>query len=82
MEGQLMTKKEKRIFNLLLAFSAFLLICAIINIFTGHIWAAVCVILAMIFYWCIYYAYHEKVKKDSDGKNPESADDTEWKDIN
>ena len=64
-----MSKKDKRIFNLLLAFSAFLLICAVINIFTGHILVAVCVIAAMIFYWCIYYAYHEKVKKDSDGKN-------------
>ncbi len=69
MGEDIMSKKDKRIFNLLLAFSAFLLICAVINIFTGHILAAVCVIAAMIFYWCIYYAYHEKVKKDSDGKN-------------
>jgi len=77
MGEDIMSKKDKRIFNLLLAFSAFLLICAVINIFTGHILAAVCVIAAMIFYWCIYYAYHEKVKKDSDGKNPGSAKDTE-----
>lgn len=77
-----MSKKEKRMFILLLVFSVFLLICAIINVFTGHIWAAVCVIGAMIFYWCIYYAYHEKAKNGEEDKSPKPAEDTEWKDIN
>lgn len=63
-----MTKKEKRISALLLAFSLFLFICTVINLFTGHIGAAICSLAAGGFLMCVWYVYREKSGKDGESK--------------
>lgn len=62
-----MTKKEKRLSTLLLGFCAFLFICALINLFAGNIGAAICSLVPVAFFMCIWYVYYNKNSKD--GKN-------------
>ena len=63
-----MTKKEKLISALLLAFSVFLFICALINLFTGHIGAAICGLAAGGFCMCVWYVYRNKSEKNDESK--------------
>jgi len=63
-----MTKKEKLMSTLLLTFSVFLFICTLINLFTGHIGAAICSLAAGAFFMCIWYVYYNKNNKDGENE--------------
>lgn len=63
-----MAKKRKTLSTLLPAFSVFLFICTIINLFTGHIGAAICGLAAGGFCMCIWYVYQSKSNKDGESK--------------
>lgn len=63
-----MNKKGNRLSTLLLAFSIFLFICTIINLFAGHIGAAICGLAAGGFCMCIWYVYQNKSNNDDESK--------------
>lgn len=58
-----MKNKEKRIAIGGFVFSAFLLLCTVINLFSGHIGAAIGGLGAGIFFWAISFVAYKKSKE-------------------
>jgi len=58
-----MNKKEKRLAIGGFVFLAFLLLCTVINLFSGHIGAAISGLGAGIFFCAISFVAYKKAKK-------------------
>lgn len=58
-----MNKKDKCIAVSGFVLSAFLLLCAVINLFSGHIGAAICSLGTAVFFFTISFAAYNKAMK-------------------
>ena len=61
-----MNKKQERLFLAGLIFSAFLVLCAVINLTGGHMGAAVCALGAGIFFLILSAAVYQKNKENKE----------------
>ncbi len=74
-----MNKKDKCIAVSGFILSAFLLLCAVINLFSGHIGAAICSLGTAVFFFAISFAAYNKAMEKNGITVSDMSDEAKYR---